>query len=80
MGRRINDLTGQRFGRWTVIERAPKPEYNSSTGAFWRCRCDCGTERVVNGNSLKVGISTSCGCYRKEFLSKLMKGRKRNGR
>jgi hypothetical protein len=48
------DLTGQRFGRWTVLE--PLPEYK------WLCRCDCGTEQPVLSKSLKSGKSTSCGC------------------
>lgn len=59
------DLTGQRFGRLTVIERAAtKPGY---TNASWRCRCDCGNETVVRGTSLRSGGSTSCGCYRAEY-------------
>lgn len=57
------DLTGQRFGKWTVLEKAtlPKPD---STGARsgWLCRCDCGTERIVLARSLRSGASRSCGC------------------
>lgn len=52
------DITGQRFGRWSVIGRA--------AGSVWFCRCDCGTERAVTGSSLKLGTSTSCGCYSRE--------------
>lgn len=62
MGKTI-DLKGQKFGRWTVLERAPKPEGSHSTSAFWLCKCDCGTERVVSGNVLRQGKSQSCGCY-----------------
>ena len=60
---KVIDLTGQKFGRWTVLERAPKPEGSHSTSAFWLCRCECGTEKVVSGNVLKQGKSQSCGCY-----------------
>lgn len=49
----VIDLVGQKFGRWTVIKRVPKPEGNSSRSAFWLCRCECGTEKVVSGNVLR---------------------------
>lgn len=54
----------EKYGRWTVLERAPqKPNYAQS---HWLCRCACGTERVVNGQTLTNGGSKSCGCYRRE--------------
>ena len=56
------DLTGQRFGRLTVVERAE----NSHKMARWRCKCDCGKETVVYGNNLRRGFTQSCGCYRHE--------------
>jgi len=57
------DLAGQRFGRWTVLERVRR-EAPHSNGAWydWRCRCDCGTERLVDSKSLLSGRSRSCGC------------------
>lgn len=56
-----NDLTGQRFGLYTVIG----PAESSSTGhRRWTCRCDCGEVRVVFARNLKKGHSTSCGCRR----------------
>jgi len=58
------DHAGQRFGRLTVLGRAPG---RYSTGAVcWLCRCDCGTEKVVAGQSLRAGLSRSCGCLRRE--------------
>ena len=56
------DISGQTFGRWTVLERA--------YGATWRCRCECGTERVVTGSSLKLGTSPSCGCLSRNRVTK----------
>ena len=53
------DLTGNRFGQWTVIAWASKDTYGHN---FWHCRCDCGTERAVAGYRLKSGVSKSCGC------------------
>lgn len=59
------DLTGQRFGRWLVIEK-------SSEGGKCICQCDCGTVKTVAKQSLKNGDSVSCGCYKREFTSALM--------
>lgn len=56
------DLTGQRFGCWTVVERGSHIAY----GTKWKCRCDCGTEREVLGVTLRNGNSKSCGCRRRE--------------
>ena len=53
---------GQRFGRWTVLEKASK--------SHWLCRCDCGTVRKVYDGSLKSGASPSCGCIKKERITK----------
>lgn len=61
---KIRELTGQRFGRLQVIERAE----NSKTGKpMWKCICDCGTECVVHGSALVGGYTKSCGCYRREI-------------
>lgn len=32
---------------------------------FWRCKCDCGNEKIVLARGVKVGNIKSCGCYRK---------------
>lgn len=57
----MTDLSGMRFGRWTVLERAP-----SEGEARWKCRCDCGAERIVLGRNLRSGASLSCGCLNRE--------------
>lgn len=52
-------MTGQRFGRWLVLNQSG----NAPRGAaLWLCRCDCGTERPVQGTDLRAGKSTNCGC------------------
>lgn len=61
------DLTGQRFGRWTVIEIGS--DYVSPRGSVihrWSCKCDCGNNGLVDGSSLINGKSKSCGCIKKE--------------
>ena len=65
MGKLI-DLTGQQFGRLTVLCRAAKPEGATSSSAFWLCRCECGKEKVISGNVLKQGKAKSCGCLNTE--------------
>jgi len=59
--RRVKDLTGKVFGRWTVIDYAGLDKQGS---AMWNCRCDCGTLRTVLCGSLSCKRSTSCGCLK----------------
>lgn len=61
MGYKI-DMTGQKFGRWTVIGF----DCNKNRRTMWKCRCDCGTERSVEGARLRGGRSKSCGCLLRE--------------
>ena len=59
------DLTGMKFGRWTVLEQADDTVLSSGKHiARWLCRCECGTEKVINGLTLKSGETSSCGCSR----------------
>ena len=60
--KQIQDLTGQRFGFWTVISQAPSKRCSSRTYTMWNVRCDCGTEAVHQGGNLKSRSTTSCGC------------------
>ncbi len=68
MGKPLKDLTGQRFGRLTVLELGEKR--GKYTGAFWTCRCDCGGTVVVPGRSLRNGETRSCGCLHSDMLRK----------
>lgn len=68
--KRYEDLTGKRFGRWTVLrESGIKVEPNGKHLRFWVCRCDCGTVREVYQRRLKNGKSLSCGCYKNEVTA-----------
>ncbi len=64
MGYKI-DMTGQKFGRWTVIGF----DCNKNRQTMWKCRCDCGTEKSVEGAHLRDGRSKSCGCLSRESTS-----------
>lgn len=62
---RFKDITGQKFGRWTVLGFTARRERGSlPSQARWLCRCECGAEREVPGPNLRNGSSTSCGCQR----------------
>lgn len=53
------DLTGERFGRLFVLERADK---TAKSQQRWRCLCDCGKETFATTGHLRSGHSKSCGC------------------
>lgn len=55
------DLTGQTFGRWTVLKRCGSNQHNS---AMWLCECSCGNQKIINGITLRRGESKSCGCLK----------------
>lgn len=59
MGRKAVDLTGQRFGKLTVLRRVENSKHRALR---WLCRCDCGREKVVFGQYLRNGRTTNCGC------------------
>ena len=56
----IKDITGQRFGKLTVI-RIDRVENKRS---YWWVKCECGTIKSVRSDTLKV--ITSCGCDKKK--------------
>jgi hypothetical protein len=69
MATTLIDLSGKRFGKLIVIERASlvgegRPKY--------RCVCDCGTVKVISADNLRQkGYSTvSCGCVQKSHMAK----------
>lgn len=70
MGRKLIDLTGQKFGRLTVIKYMGLDKNHKST---WLCRCECGNEKIIRKSDLTSGNTKSCGCYIKEITSKRSK-------
>lgn len=60
------DLTGEKFNRLTVLYRVE----NHGSRACWKCRCDCGSECVVETADLRSGNTKSCGCLRNEIIGK----------
>lgn len=60
---KMKNLTGQKFGRLTVIRIVGKDKFQN---LIWLCKCDCGNEVSVRSASLIKGRTVSCGCYNKE--------------
>lgn len=60
------DMSGQRIGRLTVLDRAGVDSHGK---VLWRCACECGTEAVAVGASLRKGSKRSCGCLQKEVAA-----------
>lgn len=72
----VEDLTGMKFGRLTVIKRLPDHiQPNGDHVHMWLCECDCDqrTQVAVSGSNLKSGNTRSCGCYCKEQITKFNK-------
>lgn len=60
----LRDLTGQTFGRLTVIGRVP-----GKGRVRWLCHCQCGNTAVVQSDSLVCGKTVSCTCYHRQRVS-----------
>lgn len=65
----FKDLTGQKFGRFTVISQAPH-RYGRT---HWYCHCECGNTVSVVTKSLTAGLSKSCGCLDRQMASERMR-------
>ncbi len=68
--RQARDLSGETFGRWTVLERANR---NEQGHFYYWCLCECGFKGRIIGYSLKSGKSKSCGCLQREISAEKMK-------
>ena len=66
MDYRIKDMTGKRYGKLIALEYA----YTGKGGAYWNFKCDCGNQKIINGSSVRLKKTTSCGCHGKEMSRK----------
>jgi 5-methylcytosine-specific restriction endonuclease McrA len=58
----VRDITGHRNGLLVAVECVGR---NREGRAMWRCKCDCGGEKVVQSNNMiRPGGTRSCGCLR----------------
>lgn len=65
-------MTGQTFGRLTVIGRSSFA--TKGRAKKWECQCSCGAVAYVDRGNLTSGNSTSCGCARRESAVKVRVG------
>jgi hypothetical protein len=78
---KLIDMIGKRFGRWTVTERVQNPHRGDERRPYWLCECACGTHRKVDGQSLRLGSTQSCGCLKLEVLrQRIIHGAARRGK
>ena len=67
---------GDIFGKLTVIEDSKQRTKNGTI--IWNCKCECGNITQANSADLNRGSVKSCGCYRKELLTKDLTNKKFN--
>ncbi len=65
--KKFTDLSGQKYGRLTVIESTGKV----GKKYCWLCQCECGKQIIVQATNLRTGNTRSCGCLRNEFITNL---------
>ena len=56
--KKIVDITGRRFGKLTALY----PVNTINRHYKWRCKCECGNQKDIQGGHLRSGHTTSCGC------------------
>ena len=61
-GRPVIDMTGQKYGRLTVVGASGI----HGGRAYWLCQCACGERKILSGRNLRTGRVLSCGCLREE--------------
>src|SRR5713226_6345969 len=65
------DLTGQQFGRWTVLHYIETKQWPTGHKAYiWHCKCECGKEKDIQANHLTGSKSKSCGCLRAQIKTR----------
>lgn len=59
---KFKDLTNQKFGRLTVVER----DYSCTKYVKWVCQCSCGNIKSIRSCHLLSQSINSCGCLLSE--------------
>lgn len=76
---RRNDLTGEVFGRWTVVRRVENRQRPSGVMAMYECLCVCGVVKTVLAQTLRSSSSRSCGCLLKDVAAEMCRARSTHG-
>lgn len=67
-------MIGKQFGRLVALENMGI--VNGRKHFAYRCKCDCGTKKIINGGDLRKGTTRSCGCLKHDGKSDKTVGRK----
>lgn len=67
---KFRDITGQKFGKLTVVSFSRDVRSGNRYRKYWNCKCECGNIKEVRLDSLTSGNVTSCGCKLKEISRK----------
>jgi hypothetical protein len=77
----MKDLSGQKFGRLTVLEPT---DGRKGSSVVWLCKCECGNFCEASASALSTGTKKSCGCLRKEkqelWLERMQESRERRSK
>ena len=74
----MKSIAGQRSGMLEAIERVERPtDYTGQIkGTWWRCRCDCGREKIVPRQYIAGKTIRSCGCLKRGGTARAVKPKK----
>lgn len=68
-GNKIIDITGQKFGKLTVLNRDIRyDQLNRIRRNYWVCLCNCGNKSITTTSALIHGQTRSCGCLVKKDI------------
>jgi hypothetical protein len=62
---RWKEEKGKIYGYLTVLKKVAN--HTKTRDAMWECMCKCGSLTKVKGSSLRLGVTVSCGCKKKEY-------------
>lgn len=65
----MKNYIGEKYGKLTILEFM----YKKNSHYYYKCKCDCGNEKIIALASLRNGNTKSCGCYHKEVCIKKFK-------
>jgi len=68
------DRVGRRYGKLTVVSRAP----NKERVVYWNVLCDCGVTKCMTSGNLTRTLTRSCGCLKKERLRSMARAQRKS--